>query len=509
MQPATVSVEIVDAHRQRAQHEQGDGGMWCPHNLIHSRVVVSSSTSFGVENVFASLLGMLLLEPPQLGEWPLTASRLRACLGFDRRAQVRVDRVQGRQFYAHPASQVSTDTHQFLHQSLKIVTPDRAADADAKRNEYIANLNLTIPSNVMNRTGRVPEQCLKLPPTISVGEELRGHGNALYAQPRIDYRLYIKLDVVFGDGSSRRLTGEKEIAIMPCSDAPPPVDIADFGDDFVVSVSNAFRTSLLGEQYMMTLSIAEPPSMSKARAEGAYLTVLRLAVDIHAARHKRPTKDANNKLLDRLKRLSFTIEPTVRAKTFYSLQPFPMMPAQNMVDNSGPIRLHDSVTKLSKVELSTSSWHARFVDDVPCYEDAVRSGSFASESSGMELDQASVTQHGSPLSTTLSNGPSALGAWRTSIDIPMELTGSLHPSFCSAVASRQYSIVVRVRVSGLSVKDFVLEVPLQVHYKTCVAATNATMEGESPRDMSGDDVSGMKIRKSCLRRMQSPGLVKR
>lgn len=189
MQPATVSVEIVDAHCQRAQHGLGDGGMWCPHDLIHSRVVVSSSTSFCVENVFASLLGMFLLEPPQLGDWPLTASRLRACLGFDRRAQVRVDRVQVRQFYAHPASQVSTDTHQFLHQSLKIVTPDPAADADAKRNEYIANLNLTIPSNVVNRTGWVPEQCLRLPQTISVGERLRGHGNALYAQRRIDYHL--------------------------------------------------------------------------------------------------------------------------------------------------------------------------------------------------------------------------------------------------------------------------------------------------------------------------------
>ena len=192
-----------------------------------------------------------------------------------------------------------------------------------------------------------------------------------------------------------------------------------------------------------------------------------------------------------------------------TLEPFPMMPAQNMVDKSGPIRLRDSVTKLSEVELSTSSWHARFVDDVPCYEDAVRSGSFAPGFSGMEFDQASVTQHDSLLSTTLSSGPSALGAWRTSIDIPMELTGSLHPSFCSAVASRQYSIILRVRVNGLSVKDFVLEVPLQVHFKTCVAATDATMEDEAPRDMSGDIVSGMKIRIGCLRRVQSSGLVPR
>ncbi|KAK5162680.1 uncharacterized protein LTR77_011254 [Saxophila tyrrhenica] len=452
MQPATVSVEIVDPHRQRAQHEQGDGGMWCPHDLIHSRVVVSSSTSFCVENVFASLLGFARV-------WALTGELKHEWTAY-----------------------------KFLHQSLKIVTPNPATDADAKRNEYIANLNLTIPSNVMNRTGRGREQCLKLPPTISVGEELRGYGNGLYAQPRIDYRLHIKIDAVFGDGSSRRLTGEKEIAVMPCSDAPPPVDIGDFGDDFIASASNASRTSLLGEQYMMTLSIAEPPSMSKARAGGAYSTVLRLAVDIHAARHKRPTKDANNKLLDRLKRLSFTLEPTVRAKTFYSLQPFPMMPAQNMVDNQGPIRLHDSITKVSKVELSTSSWHARFFDDVPCYEDAVGSGSFASGFSCMEFDRASVTQYGSPLSTTLSNGPSALGAWKTSIDIPVELTGSLHPSFCSAVASRQYSIVVRVRVNGLSVKDFILEVPLQVHYKMCVAATYAMMEDESSRDMSGDDM---------------------
>lgn len=69
------------------------------------------------------------------------------------------------------------------------MAPDTETDADAKRKGYIVNLNLTISSNGMNRTGRVPEQCLKLPPNISVGEELRGYGNGLFAQPRIDYRL--------------------------------------------------------------------------------------------------------------------------------------------------------------------------------------------------------------------------------------------------------------------------------------------------------------------------------
>lgn len=58
MEPATVSVEIVDAS-PTSTARTSNGGMWCRHDNIHSRVVVSSSTGFCVENVFASLLGTL------------------------------------------------------------------------------------------------------------------------------------------------------------------------------------------------------------------------------------------------------------------------------------------------------------------------------------------------------------------------------------------------------------------------------------------------------------------
>lgn len=296
---------------------------------------------------------------------------------------------------------------------------------------------------------------------MSVGDTLDGYNHTKYAQPRIDYRLHAVVTMRSPDGDLKTIIGDKEITIMPCAEPSPPVDISDFSDEFVGSASNPFRSSLFGTRHIATISMPEPSAISIGPL-GRPSTVLRLTVEIQA--------DSINPypLIQGLKNLNFKIQPLLRAKTYYSLRPFPKMPSQDMATEEGPIRLHDSVLKIPEVNLVSTSWHSKLLDDVPSYEDAVRSGSFSKSSDSSPL------RRGSQSSTAPPTVSSSLRAWNTSLSVPVEFTGTLLPTFCSAVASRQYSVIARVRIKGAKVKEFVLEVPLQVHYLPCAAALSSS-----------------------------------
>lgn len=54
--------------------------------------------------------------------------------------------------------------------------------------------------------------------------------------------------------------------------------------------------------------------------------------------------------------------------------------------------------------------------------------------------------------------------WMMRWRFPIQVERKLPPTFCSAIASRQYSIVARVRVKGVQVQEIVLECPLQIYY---------------------------------------------
>ena len=358
---------------------------------------------------------------------------------------------------------------QFLHQTLAVSTPERSTDADTQRTQYAAHLKFTIPRTLVPRTDGIPDQCLSLPPTISVGDVLEGNDHTKYAQPRIDYRLCAVATIRSPGGKNTTVREEKEITVLPCSEPSPPVEVADFPGEFIGSTTNSFRTSFFGAQYLMTLSMSEPSPMSMRFVQGRHTTTLRFGVDIEAGAGNNTNLGS---LSNSLNNLVFKIQSILRAKTYYSTQPFPMTPSQTMVTAQGPIRLHDSVLKLSEVEIAPSSWQPKFLDDVPCYEEAVRTGSISSDSSHSPI------RRGSQTAVTAPNVRSSIRAWTASLNITLEVNGTLAPTFCSAIASRQYSVIARIRVKGASVGEFVLEAPLQVHQLPCAAASNTSDEGE-------------------------------
>lgn len=83
----------------------------------------------------------------------------------------------------------------------------------------------------------------------------------------------------------------------------------------------------------------------------------------------------------------------------------------------------------------------------------------------------------------LFNVPSYTRVWTTSLDVSLELNGTFVPSFYSAIALMQYSLIARIRAKGALVRDFVLEAPLQVHH-LCAAALSTLKESEPLRTES-------------------------
>lgn len=294
----------------------------------------------------------------------------------------------------------------------------------------------------------------------------------MWAQPRIDYRLRAVVKVRSGGGDSRTVRREREIVVMPCLEPSPPVDVADFPGDFVGSISNTFRSSRFSTAYLMTVSMTEPSSVLMTTGNWPHSTTLYLEVEIQTAAGKASGTNLPD-LLAHLKDLRFKIQPVLRAKTYYSTDPFAMMPGQAMIAPSSPVRLHDTVLKLSKVQLQSTSWQPRLYEDVPSYKEAVRTRSLSLVPSQASSEQCSVLSYSQSASGSVS-----VRAWSTVLSVPVQLTGTMPPSFCSAIASRQYSIIARVSVFGARVDEFVLEVPLQMHNVPCVAAPSTSRDIE-------------------------------
>lgn len=337
----------------------------------------------------------------------------------------------------------------------------------------MALFSLTLPRSVVPQTSGIPDQCLSLPPTMSVGKVLEASNHAQYAQPRISYRLVALAHVHLPDGDVHTVKGGKEISVMPCSEPSPPVEVADFPDEYVSLATNSFRTSLFGAQYLMTLFMAEPTPISIGPMKRQHKTTVRLSVEARAAAGRELTTNLYP-LHQALRDLTFKVQPILRVKTYYSTKPFPMLPSQKMVTADGPIRLHDSVVRMVEVEVMSTSWQPKFLDEVPCYEEAVRSASVSSRSS-----ETSSARRSSQSSVKPPNSPSQVLAWTASLNVPVELSGTILPTFCSAIASRQYSLIARIRLKGASIKQFVLEAPLQVHHSPC-AVTPGTAGGDEP-----------------------------
>jgi hypothetical protein len=342
-----------------------------------------------------------------------------------------------------------------LFQSHEITNIEYVEHVTPELSGYIAPFHFVVPKWAIVKD-RVPNQCLNLPPSISIGQILPGHQEPeVYAQPNISYHLRAMVKYHTSEESEiYTLEAWKEIKIVPITEILPPTNIQDFSAEFIESQTQTFRMSMFGgPAFSMTLSISEPPpiTLKDMRTQGT--TSAELGIDIKAAEGNIDERSVE-RLPQKLRRLTFTVEPIFRAKTFYSTIPFAKLPGQTMLTLTGRVRLRDEVMKLDTLCFKPDSWQYLSRIRMPSYAEAVRRPSSQSANSPRNDNGNAST----------SNSPSPPRSWSTRILVPLVIPADLPPTFCSVLVARQYSLIVRIKVRGISAKPFTLEVPVQIIY---------------------------------------------
>ncbi|KAK5203196.1 hypothetical protein LTR96_010963 [Exophiala xenobiotica] len=335
-------------------------------------------------------------------------------------------------------------SYKFLAQSLDLENFEISNDAESRIYFYSTQFRFIISRWATPKSGNAPGQCLVLPPTFCHGPILTDDTDATtYAQPLIEYNLRVvaALTNLHTMDGMVKLYHQLEIPIRAAPEVFPPCDTNDFFNDFVTKQSHPLRPSIFSfQKYTMSLTTAEPAPILMGEDHTFESTEIVIRVSVTASINNVHTRE----FVMLLQSIGFNIIPGLRAKTFYSTQPFPKLPVQALLTVNGPHRLHDQVLKLEQTSRPLTSW--RFV----------------------ETDAYPLTgKCGIPASTSehkvhpIKKGQSLPAEWQSEISFTITVPNDVTPTFCSATASRQYSLIILLKATGVNVDDFVLEVPIQ------------------------------------------------
>lgn len=333
---------------------------------------------------------------------------------------------------------------QFLTQSLDLVNFEISNDAESGIYFYSTQFRFIISQWATPKSGNAPRQCLVLPPTFCHGLILTDDVDATtYAQPLIEYNLRVvaALTNLHKTEGMVKLYHHLEIPIRAASEVFPPYDTNDFFNDFVTQQSHPLRPSIFCfQKYTMSLTAAEPAPILMGEGHTSESTEIAIRVSVTRSINNVDTRE----FVMLLQRIGFRIVPGLRAKTFYSTQPFPKLPVQALLTVDGPHRLHDQILKLEQTSRPLTSW--RFVE------------TDADPLTGKCDIPGSTSEH---KVHPMRECQSLLAEWQSEISFTIKVPNDVTPTFCSATASRQYSLIILLKATGVHVDDFVLEVPVQ------------------------------------------------
>ncbi|KIW42978.1 uncharacterized protein PV06_06467 [Exophiala oligosperma] len=304
-----------------------------------------------------------------------------------------------------------------------------------------------------------PEHCLQLPPSIELGAVIVDETGKRFAQPSISYALRAK--VCFAartdDETMPPVESSLPLILRPRTKEFPPTDTIDFPTEFKLQVSKSVRRSLFARNLgTLTVSIQEPrPLIYDASSMGS-LTECHVGLELLAL-------DSGD-VHQALQAMEISIHSWVRVKTFYSVKSFSQLPSQTLLSSDGKTRLRDDFLKLETRNLPHVSWSYQY---------------HSVESGGDDANNGSTTQPDSGSSSC--SGPASpsqapSGRWTARFTHPIRVQSRVLPTFCSAIVARLYTVIVRLKVSGIRRESFNLEIPLQVVH----ASSNDASDEEYP-----------------------------
>jgi hypothetical protein len=330
---------------------------------------------------------------------------------------------------------------------------------------YAVPFNFVIPPQVLENNLDTPYVCLNPPPSLQVGRVLFLGQSHEFAQPSIRYQLRVLAKVTQPEPMSAKLIDtSKEIQVMPYTEVLPPTHTHDFPAEFVESQTSNLRLSIFGRSlYAMTMTMREPAAIQRGKSSTNGETEAKIQVELEPADGKQDTVNTmtDDRLLQNLKGATFKLEGMVRIKTFYSTAPLSKLPNQAMAGKESQLRLGEMTHKLEVTKMKLDSWQTLvdLVDEGKSpIDDSGRRCSFCFENADQALEAGAESQS-CPIHNGLRKPTKKLSAI---IRLPVKIPHDLPSTFCSALVSRQYSLIIQVKVGGVKVQKFKMEVPLQV-----------------------------------------------
>jgi hypothetical protein len=326
----------------------------------------------------------------------------------------------------------------FAHNSFKFLSQAQdilpqniiQATSTVEQPDYYAPFHFNISRQLAGSGSNAPEHCLQFPPSLELGEVFVEQATReRYTQPSISYQLRATVELIDDGGVPSFLRTTMPVVLRANTTEYPPTETEDFPSEFKEFESKVIRNKLTGRPLgTLTLSILEPPAM-----------------DFEAA-------DSSN-AYSTLKGMKFTLYSLIRVKTFYSVTPFPRLPSHSLLVSKDQFKLRDAVIKLEAGRKYPVSWGFRYNMDAYSISDSI----------GSTVESPKLLAHDSPRKQQPSpHAPVPDGNWTAIIEVPINLHTRLIPTFCNSLVARVYSLIVRLRISGVKCDPFDFEVPLQV-----------------------------------------------
>lgn len=241
---------------------------------------------------------------------------------------------------------------------------------------------------------------------------------------------------------------------IPYTETPPPIHIDSFPDEFTLNATEPLYKRLLGGKIgTVTITTQEPGPLVYATSNHAMAStdcMVHLDVDLDLAD------------LRHLQSVMIEVIPVIRAKTYYSSEKITSMPKHSEVGNHGPLYLHNDLVELDGQEFRNFQW---------TFSPTEETSTHALDDHKMEGTLPSAHRSTTSRLSFSQSEPESLprearkeSTWSTSIRVPITPLHRLPPSFYSYFIARSYTVLLKVKFQGLSLKNIYTEIPLQVVY---------------------------------------------
>lgn len=373
-----------------------------------------------------------------------------------------------------------TDAFQLLKEVQHILSHPHMRCRSEPLYMYRLPFSFMIPSELISARSDIGPEFLRLCPSANLGSTVQNSwASQIYSKPSIKYTIRVKhvtTDVHLVP--PHRCYMEREIQIMPYTSPLPPLVLEHFPNDFRTFTCSSIRTRQWKQSFgVLELSAVEPPPLNLCTAAPRACTLASLQVILRQHGCCSPELYPCN--------WKFTIRSYIRIRTFCSTQTLTKVPTMFAAKINPCLNVNDSRTFSETRQYCVSSWK---------YDPQLVDSGL-----GPPTEGEGVTDGKAPL-------------WCKTLVVPISAPKALLPTFLNPLSARQYALVLKVDVEGLSHRPLKLVLPLQVIYWPDGMRETVSEQTEDPPPFIEVDLteslptseSGNEMRRSMSRSLSPP-----